>query len=83
MAFPTLLELTPSLEGLQLIHQVEEIVAESGYALLAKLDDIYNTREIALQVATSESLTAGLIMSSLVNIPIAGWAKYGCFGVYD
>lgn len=22
-------------------------------------------------------------MSSLVNIPIAGWAKYGCFGVYD
>lgn len=36
-----------------------------------------------LQVCTSESLTAGLIMSTLVNIPWGGYLKYGCFGVYD
>jgi PncC family amidohydrolase len=36
-----------------------------------------------LQIATSESLTSGLIMSTLVDIPWAGFAKYGGFMVYD
>ena len=36
-----------------------------------------------LQIATSESLTAGSIMSILVDIPWGGFLKYGCFGVYD
>jgi PncC family amidohydrolase len=36
-----------------------------------------------LTLATAESLTAGLIMSTLVDIPIGGWQKYGGFAVYD
>lgn len=36
-----------------------------------------------LQLASSESLTCGLIMSTLVDIPWGGYLKYGCFGVYD
>ena len=36
-----------------------------------------------LQIATSESLTCGLIMSTLVDIPWGGFMKYGGFGVYD
>ena len=84
MSFPNLNELIPSSKDLTLIHQLEEKVAESGYNLLKKINELYNDGAgPTLQIVTSESLTAGLIMSSLVNIPIAGWAKYGCFGVYD
>lgn len=36
-----------------------------------------------LQVATAESLTAGLIFSTLVDVPFGGAHKYGCFSVYD
>lgn len=36
-----------------------------------------------LQIATTESLTCGLIMSTLVDIPWCGFLKYGGFGVYD
>ena len=36
-----------------------------------------------LQIATSESLTAGMMMSTLTDIPWGGFLKYGCFGVYD
>ena len=36
-----------------------------------------------LQIATTESLTCGLIMSTLVDIPWGGFMKYGGFGVYD
>lgn len=41
------------------------------------------TKDKWLQVCTSESLTAGMIMSTLVDIPFGGYLKYGCFGVYD
>ena len=41
------------------------------------------TKEKWLQICTSESLTAGLIMATLVDIPFGGYLKYGCFGVYD
>jgi nicotinamide mononucleotide (NMN) deamidase PncC len=36
-----------------------------------------------LQVATAESLTAGLIFSTLVDVPFGGLHKYGSFAVYD
>ena len=36
-----------------------------------------------LQIATAESLTAGLIFSTLGDIPFGGRNKYGCFSVYD
>lgn len=35
------------------------------------------------QICTAESLTSGLIMSTLVDIPFGGFYKYGCFGVYE
>lgn len=35
------------------------------------------------QVVTAESLTAGLILSTIVDVPFGGAFKYGCFGVYD
>jgi hypothetical protein len=34
-------------------------------------------------IATAESLTGGLIFSTLVDIPFYGYLKYGCFSVYD
>ena len=36
-----------------------------------------------IQIATSESLTGGLIMSTLVDIPFGGQHKYGSTVVYD
>ena len=35
------------------------------------------------KIATAESLTGGLIFSTLVDIPYFGFLKYGCFSVYD
>jgi nicotinamide mononucleotide (NMN) deamidase PncC len=35
------------------------------------------------KIATAESLTGGLIFSTLVDIPFYGYLKYGCFSVYD
>jgi PncC family amidohydrolase len=36
-----------------------------------------------LQLATAESLTGGMILSTLVDVPLGGAYKYGGFGVYD
>lgn len=49
----------------------------SAYKLLGKL------MELQLRVATAESLTAGLMFSTLVDIPFGGWHKYGGFAVYE
>lgn len=82
-AFPTLEELKSPEEDKELIEEMEDKVLVAGYNLLKKINDINEDRGIELQIATSESLTAGLIMSSLVKLPIAGWCKYGGFAVYD
>ena len=82
-AFPTLEELKSPEEDKELIEEMEDKVLVAGYNLLKKITDINEDRGIKLQIATSESLTAGLIMSSLVKLPIAGWCKYGGFAVYD
>merc|ERR1711934_195884 len=83
MTFPKLEELKSPEEDRKLIRQMEDKVLESGYELLKTVTEKYDNERIYLQIATSEPLTAGLIMSSLVKLPIAGWFKYGCFGVYD
>lgn len=49
----------------------------SAYNFLLMADK-YDAR-----VCTAESLTAGQIMASLVDVPFKGWRKWGCFGVYD
>jgi nicotinamide mononucleotide (NMN) deamidase PncC len=61
---------------------------EAAYNLIAYMMSYYPTGskergQPQLQIATSESLTAGLMFSTLVDIPWGGYLKYGCFGVYD
>ena len=61
----------------KLVKKTELETLFEAYTLLTKVSGS------DLQIATSESLTAGLIMSTLVKVPWAGWHKYGCTGVYD
>jgi nicotinamide mononucleotide (NMN) deamidase PncC len=68
------------------IQAIKERAARAGLELLR----LINARGrwdaegyTGLQVATSESLTCGLIMATLVDIPWGGFMKYGGFGVYD
>ena len=56
---------------------------KSGFNLLLELSRYKDINGNNLQIGTSESLTSGLIMSTLVDIPFGGYLKYGCFGVYD
>ncbi len=80
MSIPTFEDLLPvesnELKGLR------NATLRSGYNLLREINS-RATEDKWLQIATSESLTAGLIMATLVDIPWAGYVKYGCFGVYD
>jgi nicotinamide mononucleotide (NMN) deamidase PncC len=64
------------------LNKLKLYAHKSGYELLVELDK-RATKDRWLQLATSESLTAGLMMSTLVDIPWAGYLKYGCHGVYD
>lgn len=83
MSSPTLKDLKPDPKDLKLIQYIREKNMEAGYKLLKHINSEYVENNNSIHVVTSESLTAGLIMSSLVDIPFAGWCKYGCFGVYD
>ena len=44
---------------------------------------LQNLKERNLNVATAESLTSGMIVSSLVNVPFFGAYVYGGFATYD
>lgn len=50
-----------------------------------KLCEYLNNESVRFKhkIATAESLTGGLIFSTLVDIPFYGYLKYGCFSVYD
>ena len=93
---PSLSKQQPSFEELvpddpSTISEIQRKATRKGYDLLALIDlkaewadeKIPGSVDKYLQIATSESLTCGLIMSTLVDIPWAGYAKYGGFGVYD
>lgn len=85
----------PSFDALDVSSVINNIKAsahEKAYDLLktvAELSDINKiaqsdpTYKMSMQIATAESLTAGLMFSTLVDIPFGGAYKYGCFGVYD
>ena len=79
MLFPTLNQLKPSKEDEKIIIKAENFALEKGYELLKLITENHRN----LQIATSESLTGGLMMSTLIKIPRGGAHKYGCFGVYD
>jgi nicotinamide mononucleotide (NMN) deamidase PncC len=89
MSIPTFKELVP--DDPSTISEIQHKATEKGYELLALINSraVWADKQISssvdryLQIATSESLTCGLIMSTLVDIPWAGYAKYGGFGVYD
>jgi nicotinamide mononucleotide (NMN) deamidase PncC len=80
----------PSFESLQptqspVLKDLEALKLKAhraAYDLLVELNS-RATKEKWLQICTTESLTAGLIMATLVDIPWGGYLKYGCFGVYD
>ena len=66
-----LLRLIKLLRDLGISQYLLEVIKsnENAYQLLLLL------REHDLQVATAESLTAGLMFSTLVDIPFSGWNK--------
>jgi len=68
------------------LNVLSEIKKDTYIMALHFLNKLYNYKTDSgekLQLATSESLTCGLIMSTLVDIPFGANLKYGCFGVYD
>jgi nicotinamide mononucleotide (NMN) deamidase PncC len=81
---------SPSFESLlpsfttdfETMQTIKTMAHKSAYELLSELNS-RATKDRHHQICTSESLTAGLIMATLVDIPWAGYLKYGCFGVYD
>lgn len=85
MSVPTFDDLNP--DDPATISEIQRTATKEGYELLK----LINSKAVwggpngdrYLQIATSESLTCGLIMSTLVDIPWAGFIKYGGFGVYD
>jgi nicotinamide mononucleotide (NMN) deamidase PncC len=56
---------------------------KSAHKLLVYLNNLKNKKGMIHTIGTAESLTAGLMFSTLVDIPMFGVHKYGCFGVYD
>jgi nicotinamide mononucleotide (NMN) deamidase PncC/exonuclease III len=72
----------------KLINKYKKIAQSAAFDILKILDTIESNKwsdntYIGHTLATAESLTAGLIMSTLVDIPWGGYLKYGCFGVYN
>jgi len=78
-----------SLSPTFLVDEKRAQAHKAGYDLLNHLDSMINRTSpetkfnTTLTIGTAESLTGGLIFSTLVDIPAAGPNKYGCFGVYD
>lgn len=70
-------------ENLPLIKEFTKAAILSGLNLIDQLEIYLNAHKITHKICTSESLTAGLILSTLVDIPRFGVYKYGGFGVYD
>lgn len=72
----------------KLINKYKKIAQDAAFNILKILDTSESNKwsdntYIGHTLATAESLTAGLIMSTLVDIPWGGYLKYGCFGVYN
>ena len=66
-----------------ILNDIKIQAYKSAYILLKKLMKINKNNKIFHKIATGESITGGLIFSTLVDIPFAGSHKYGSFIVYD
>jgi PncC family amidohydrolase len=73
---------TSTIDSLQLdnYRMLEKVTVEALEAAL-KLKQVLAKKE--LNIVTAESLTAGMIAKTLVDIPGAGFTVYGGFVVYD
>ena len=77
-------ELKPDVQSLSNISELRLLAQQSALELLNTINKLADwSTNTYLQIATSESLTAGMIMSTLVDVPIYGMYKYGCTAVYD
>ena len=85
MLVPSYAELRPPVEDLPALEKVKELAHVAAYNLLVELNKRAEESNWKnnLQICTSESLTAGMILATLVDIPWGGYLKYGGFGVYD
>jgi nicotinamide mononucleotide (NMN) deamidase PncC len=79
---PNIGDFIPFSNSIPCIEAFKNKAREKSLELLQILVE-YQRTDITHKICTSESLTAGLIMSTLVDIPRFGVFKYGCFGVYD
>ena len=72
-------------DDLRGLNKVKKMANRAAYDMLAELDRLYRESKwtTAHSICTSESLSAGMIMSTLVDIPWGGNHKYGGFAVYD
>jgi len=66
-----------------ILNEIRAKSHNSAYNLCVYLDREKNKGGFSHKIATAESLTGGLIFSTLVDIPFFGYLKYGCFSVYD
>lgn len=66
-----------------ILNEIRAKSHNSAYKLCVYLDTEKNKGGFSHKIATAESLTGGLIFSTLVDIPFFGYLKYGCFSVYD
>lgn len=64
-------------------HQARASAHNEALELIKTMRAHWTDNTRPLQVATAESLTAGLIFSTLVDVPFGGNHKYGAFSVYD
>ena len=67
----------------KIIDDYKNKAQEAAFDLINTCMTINDNKKKTYKIATAESLTAGLIMATLVDIPMGGLHKYGCFGVYD
>ena len=69
------------------LNEVKKMANIAAFNLLFQLDTMVNKKTKPSSnvhtICTSESLTSGMIMSTLVDIPWLGLHKYGGFAVYN
>ena len=87
MATVTYEEIDIQPTDLPALNKVKKKAHKAACDLLSKLDTLVNKADKNWKnvhtICTSESLTAGMILSTLVDIPWGGLHKYGGFAVYD
>jgi len=91
MSIPCFDDIIPDDSHYQAILKIKYEATREGFKLLKLINSKViladkndpNSKHRYLQIATTESLTCGLIMATLVDIPWGGYMKYGGFGVYD